>query len=296
MESATEQEGASSGVLVELDEGSRDCRLSNEFELLSPSEGSIAKTPGTSGACEDIPLDLPSPRETNHGKESAAAVESGEEKDGAGVVPVESKEGSAACRLSNAVELLSPLESSIGKTSETLAACVVRFPLELEEELRARIADRGGGEVVVEAVGGGAVEVVSGQGRGQGQPGQEQEEALLVPRMCQRRTRPGDLKALFVRNLRMEKDNGAHKGAGAVSAAKVALLEDPCGGPRQLEEVDVLGAGGFGTVSAVRHAVFPGEFALKTLREVRPTLEPCYYDIEVALFRRKHFRLTGLLN
>ncbi|CAM9968530.1 unnamed protein product, partial [Laminaria digitata] len=141
--SATEQDGTSSGVLVELDEGSRVCRLSNEFELLSPSEGSIAKTPGTSGACEDIPLDLPSPRETNHGKESAGAVGSGEEKDGAGVVPVESKEGSTACRLSNAVELLSPSQSSIGKNSEPLAACVVRFPLELEEELRARIANRG---------------------------------------------------------------------------------------------------------------------------------------------------------
>ncbi|CAM9185989.1 unnamed protein product [Laminaria digitata] len=208
-------------------------------------------------------LELPSPRMTTRMEKDAAIVESGDVEDGEpSGVPNESEEGSTACQ-SNAVELLSPAESSIGNTFGTLAACVVRYPMDLEEELRARIADRGGGEVVVEAGAGGAVEVVSGQERGP----PEQRQEVLVPRMCQRRKRPGDLKNLFVRNLRKEKEKGAHQGAGAVSAAKVALLEEPCGGPRQLEEVDVLGEGGFGTVSAVRHAVFPGEFALKTLRE-----------------------------
>ena len=111
------------------------------------------------------------------------------------------------------------------------------------------------------------MEVVSGHGRGQ----PEQDAETLVPSMCERRS-PGDLKALLVRNLRKMTESGAFKGACAVRAAQIAILEDPCGGPCQLEYVNVLGEGGFGTVSAVRHAVLPGEFALKTLREVRPTL------------------------
>lgn len=159
---------------------------------------------------------------------------------------------STTCHLSSGVDLLSPAENSI-------RTC---FPLELEEELQARIAGRGGGEVVLEAVGEGPVEVVSGQGREQ----PEQGAQALVPRMCER-MRPGDLKALFVRNLRKATDSVSCKGACAVRAAKIGLLEDS-----QLEDVDVLGEGGFGTVSAVRHAVLPGEFALKTLREVRTNL------------------------
>ena len=205
-----------------------------------------------------IALELPSPRESKCGEEDAAAVASGTRQGGeASPVGAESAGGSRTCRLSDGVELLSTVDSPV-RTS---------FPSEVEEELRAKIAGRGGGEVVVESVGQGAVEVVSGHGRGQ----PEQEAETLVPSMCERRS-PGDLKALFVRNLRKVTESGAFKGACAVRAAQIALLEDPCGGPCQLEYVNVLGEGGFGTVSAVRHAVLPGEFALKTLREVRPTL------------------------
>jgi len=205
-----------------------------------------------------IALELSSPRESKCGEEDTAAVASGTGQGGeASPVGAESAGGSRACRLSDGVELLSTVDSLV-RTS---------FPSEVEEELRARIAGRGGGEVVVESVGQGAVEVVSGHGRGQ----PEQEAETLVPSMCERRS-PGDLKALLVRNLRKVTESGAFKGACAVRAAQIALLEDPCGGPCQLEYVNVRGEGGFGTVSAVRHAVLPGEFALKTLREVRPTL------------------------
>ena len=202
-------------------------------------------------------LALPSPRESTRTAEHADTVESGsvldEEAGWVGIeTDVESDGGSGTRFLSSGVEMPLPAESN--------SICI--FPMELEQELRARIAGRGRGEVVVEAVGDAAVAVVSGQGRRQPDTGAN----VLIPSMCER-TKPGDLKTLFVRNLRKGNERGAFKGACAVRAAQIGLLEG-----RQLAVADVLGDGGFGTVWGVRHAVLPGEFALKKLREVRPTL------------------------
>ncbi|CAN0370646.1 unnamed protein product, partial [Laminaria digitata] len=136
-ESETKQDGETSGVLIESEEGSTACRLLNAVELLSPAESRISKPSGTSAAYENMSLELPFPRETTRMEKDAATMGCGEAEDGElSRVPNESEEGSTACQ-SKAVELLSPAESSIGNTFGTLAACVVRYPMDLEEELRA---------------------------------------------------------------------------------------------------------------------------------------------------------------
>ena len=242
---------------------SRTCHLSSEVDLLSPTESSIrtefplkleeelrVRIAGRGGGEVIVEVvgevDMLSPVESSIRTRFPLELEEELRARVAG-----RGGGEVMMEVVGEVDLPSPAESNI-RTS---------FPLELEEELRARIAGRGGGEVVVEAIGEGVVEVASGQGLGQLKQGAQP----LVPKMCARR-RPGDLKALFVRNLRKVTDNGSFKGACAVRAAQIALVGDG-----QLERIGVLGQGGFGTVSAVRHPVLPGEFALKTLREVRST-------------------------
>lgn len=243
---------------------------------------------------EDIALELPEPTTGKRAETIAAVVESSTGHGGECVVGAraESNEGSTACP-STELELLSPAESSFveatttsevelaqelgfaaNKTSSsTLSASDVEFPpqpvesivtcypLELLEELAAKISGRGEGEVVVEgvgvAVGVGAVEGVAGWVRGQ----TGWEAKGLVPTMCERR--PGDLKALFLCNLVKVKEGHPIDCACTVCVAQMAL-EDLS----QLEVVGPLGEGASGTVSAVCHSVVPGNFALKMVREV----------------------------
>lgn len=162
---------------------------------------------------------------------------------------VESDEGSTAFP-SNGVELMSPSGSTFAS----------RYPPQLIQELRARIVSKGADEVVVvEGLREGVLEEARGRGCGE----REQETKGLVPTSYGRR--PGDLKSLFVRAL-MKAHND-----DAVYVAQTAL-ERPSGGPFQLKHLGVLGDGSFGTVSAVRHPVRQQKYALKTLREVRPTM------------------------
>eukprot|EP00904_Undaria_pinnatifida_P000693 jgi/Undpi1/10624/HiC_scaffold_29.g13074.m1 len=246
---------------------------------------------------ESISLQLPEPATSTRAEIIAAAVAScTEHAEGVVDARAESGEGSTTCP-SNILELVSPAGSSIveatttsemeldqeagrvevtaDRTTATLStSCDVEFPPQpvesivtcyavgLIEELEARIARRADGEVVVEGVGvvvgAGAVEGESRRRREQ----TEQEAKVLVPTTCERR--PGDLRALFLRNLAKIKEGGAIDGACKVAVAQNAL-EDLC----QLKVVGPLGEGASGTVSAVCSAIVPGKFALKEVREGR---------------------------
>ena len=258
----------------------------------------VGETSTSTISSESISLQLPEPATIMRAEIIAAAVESirGHAKEGVVGARAESGEGSTTCP-SNILELVSPAGSSIveatttsemeldqeagrvevtaDRTTATLpTSCDVEFPPQpvesivtcyavgLIEELEVKIARRGDGEVVVEGIG-----VVVGAGDVKGESRRrreqtEQEAKVLVPTTCERR--PGDLRALFLRNLAKIKEGGAIDGACKVTVAQNAL-EDLC----QLEVVGPLGEGASGTVSAVYSAIVPGKFALKEVREVR---------------------------
>eukprot|EP00904_Undaria_pinnatifida_P000707 jgi/Undpi1/10637/HiC_scaffold_29.g13087.m1 len=257
----------------------------------------VGETSTPTISSESISLQLPEPATSTRAEVIAAAVASCTgHAEGVVGARAESGEGSTTCP-SNILELVSPAGSSIveatttsemeldqeagrvevtaDRTTATLStSCDVEFPpqpvesivtcyaMGLIEELEARIARRADGEVVVEGVGvvvgAGAVEGESRRRREQ----TEQEAKVLVPTTCERR--PGDLRALFLRNLAKVKEGGAIDGACKVAVAKNAL-EDLC----QLKVVGPLGEGASGTVSAVCSAIVPGKFALKEVREGR---------------------------
>eukprot|EP00904_Undaria_pinnatifida_P000697 jgi/Undpi1/10628/HiC_scaffold_29.g13078.m1 len=257
----------------------------------------VGETSTPTISSESISLQLPEPATSTRAEIIAAAVASCTgHAEGVVGARAESGEGSTTCP-SNILELVSPAGSSIveatttseieldqeagrvevtaDRTTATLStSCDVEFPPQpvesivtcyavgLIEELEARIARRADGEVVVEGVGvvvgAGAVEGESRRRREQ----TEQEAKVLVPTTCERR--PGDLRALFLRNLAKIKEGGAIDGACKVAVAQNAL-EDLC----QLKVVGPLGEGASGTVSAVCSAIVPGKFALKEVREGR---------------------------
>eukprot|EP00904_Undaria_pinnatifida_P000705 jgi/Undpi1/10635/HiC_scaffold_29.g13085.m1 len=257
----------------------------------------VGETSTPTISSESISLQLPEPATSTRAEIIAAAVASCTgHAEGVVGARAESGEGSTTCP-SNILELVSPSGSSIveatttsemeldqeagrveltaDRTTATLStSCDVEFPpqpvesivtcyaMGLIEELEARIARRADGEVVVEGVGvvvgAGAVEGESRRRREQ----TEQEAKVLVPTTCERR--PGDLRALFLRNLAKVKEGGAIDGACKVAVAQNAL-EDLC----QLKVVGPLGEGASGTVSAVCSAIVPGKFALKEVREGR---------------------------
>eukprot|EP00904_Undaria_pinnatifida_P000702 jgi/Undpi1/10632/HiC_scaffold_29.g13082.m1 len=257
----------------------------------------VGETSTSTISSESISLQLPEPATIMRAEIIAAAVESirGHAKEGVVGARAESGEGSTTCP-SIILELLLPAGSSIveatttsemelgqeagrvevtaDRTTATLStSCDVEFPpqpvesivtcyaIGLIEELEAKIARRGDREVVVEGVGmvvgAGAVE---GESRRREQT--DQDAKVLVPTTCERR--PGDLRALFLRNLAKVKEGGAIDGACKVTVAQNALV-DLC----QLEVVGPLGEGASGTVSAVCSAIVPGKFALKEVREGR---------------------------
>ena len=94
-----------------------------------------------------------------------------------------------------------------------------------------------------------------------------------------RKVLPGDLRTLFLRNLLKAKRGEAFVCASAVRKAQIGLRH-PEEGLGQLEVDGVLGDGSFGVITAVHHTVLPGEYALKTLKEVSPAMQP--------FERRKH--------
>ena len=256
----------------------------------------VGETSTPTISSESISLQLPEPATSTRAEIIAAAVAScTEHAEGVVGARAGSGEGSTTCP-SIILELLLPAGSSIveatttsemelgqeagrvevtaDRTTATLStSCDVEFPpqpvesivtcyaIGLIEELEAKIARRGDREVVVEGVGmvvgAGAVE---GESRRREQT--DQDAKVLVPTTCERR--PGDLRALFLRNLAKVKEGGAIDGACKVTVAQNALV-DLC----QLEVVGPLGEGASGTVSAVCSAIVPGKFALKEVREVR---------------------------
>ena len=130
------------------------------------------------------------------------------------------------------------------------------------EELEGNVVGRGKGKVTAEGVGA----VIADKPQ---QP--EERKAVEVGGLVAaiRKIRPGDLKARFVRSLvQGERERGgAFDFTLAVRRAKIAVAP-PEEGVGQLEVEGVLGNGAFGVITAVRHTVLPGEFALKTLKEV----------------------------
>lgn len=83
-----------------------------------------------------------------------------------------------------------------------------------------------------------------------------------------KRVQPGELRQLFISNLRRCMVGTMEGLSSSVRKAQFAL-----GGPRETgvleEEAGVLGEGGFGVVKGARHSVFPGKFALKRIDKVR---------------------------
>ena len=79
---------------------------------------------------------------------------------------------------------------------------------------------------------------------------------MLVPTTCERR--PGDLRALFFRNLAKVEEGAAIDGVCKVPVAQNAL-EDLC----QFEVVGPLGERASSTVSAVCSAIVPGKLLSK---------------------------------
>lgn len=82
------------------------------------------------------------------------------------------------------------------------------------------------------------------------------------------RVKPGELRAMFIANLRRCVTGSLESLSCSVRRAQVLL-----GGHREtgalVEEAMVLGDGGFGVVTSVRHTILPGDFALKRLKHVR---------------------------
>lgn len=154
--------------------------------------------------------------------------------------------------------------------SVTRPVHALRYPAPLMRELRARIACRGEGETARE----GRERYTS-----EGEPDGKQEEA--EPRVAGlalaiRTAAPGDARKMFLRNIHKIGYSTLCEGVSAVRRARLTL-----GGPDeqeggQLQVGSVLEGGTFGTVSRARHAVLPGEFAFKTLKEVR--LLPVLYN------------------
>lgn len=82
------------------------------------------------------------------------------------------------------------------------------------------------------------------------------------------RVKPGELRTLFIENLRQSKVGSTENLGCSVWQARVALDGRRKTGVLQ-EEADVLGEGGFGVVRGARHTIFPGKFAVKRLKQVR---------------------------
>lgn len=120
-------------------------------------------------------------------------------------------------------------------------------------------ADTGGGKQASE-------EARSGGGGGESGNGERAESGAVDQSTGEfdaivNGVKSGQLRALLIRKIRATK-----WGALGHTCARVRMATLSMGG---LQEVEVLGEGSFGVVSATRHSTLGGSFAIKKLKEVR---------------------------
>ncbi|CAN0390832.1 unnamed protein product [Ectocarpus sp. 12 AP-2014] len=80
---------------------------------------------------------------------------------------------------------------------------------------------------------------------------------------------PGQLRAVFITNVRQRRAVAVGEACALVQAAGVALggSEGVVGERSPLQEIGIIGEGSFGIVSGATHSFLPGEFAVKRLKE-----------------------------